>query len=54
VVLAANGWPSTGHSRLSLFLIPSGVKTGEIAHVLRDGYAVSLLADGFRELIRAL
>ena len=31
-----------------LFLIPSSVKTGEIARVLREGYDVGLLTDGFR------
>lgn len=40
--------------RQALFLIPSSVKTGEIARVLREGYDVGLLTDGFRALIRAL
>src|SRR5262249_50375155 len=30
------------------------IKAGEIARVLREGYDVSLLNDGFRELIRRL
>lgn len=38
----------------TLFFIPSSVKTGEIARVLREGYDVGLLTDGFRALIRAL
>ena len=38
----------------SLHLIPSSVRTGEIARVLREGYDVGLLNDGFRGLIRAL
>ena len=37
-----------------VFLVPSSVKAGEIARVLRDGYDVGLLSDGFRELIQAL
>ena len=37
-----------------IFLIPSSIKAGEIARVLREGYDVSLLNDGFRELVRAL
>ncbi|MBD2104016.1 MinD/ParA family protein [Leptolyngbya sp. FACHB-261] len=38
----------------SVFLIPSSIKVGEIARVLREGYNVRLLNDGFRNLIRAL
>ena len=37
-----------------IFLVPSSIKAGEIARVLRDGYDVGLLNDGFRELIEAL
>jgi MinD-like ATPase involved in chromosome partitioning or flagellar assembly len=37
-----------------VFLIPSSIKAGEIARVLREGYDVGLLNDGFRELIRRL
>ena len=37
-----------------LFLVPSSIKAGEIARVLREGYDVGLLNDGFRELTRAL
>lgn len=33
-----------------IFLIPSSLKTGEIARILREGYDVSLLNDGFRAL----
>lgn len=35
-------------------LIPSSIKAGEIARVLREGYDVGLLNDGFHELIEAL
>jgi MinD-like ATPase involved in chromosome partitioning or flagellar assembly len=37
-----------------IFLIPSSIKAGEIARVLREGYDVSLLNDGFHELIEKL
>ena len=37
-----------------LFLIPSSLKTGEIARILREGYDVARLNDGFQELIRQL
>lgn len=38
----------------SIFLIPSSLKAGEIARVLREGYDVGLLSDGFQDLIRDL
>ena len=38
----------------TLFLIPSSLRTGEIARVLREGYDVARLNDGFRELQDAL
>ncbi len=37
-----------------VFLVPSSIKPGEIARVLREGYDVGLLNDGFRDLIRTL
>jgi MinD-like ATPase involved in chromosome partitioning or flagellar assembly len=37
-----------------LFLIPSSMKVGDIARVLREGYDVGVLRDGFHELIEAL
>lgn len=37
-----------------LFLIPSSIKAGEIARVLREGYDVGLLNDGFHNLIQKL
>ncbi len=37
-----------------VFLIPSSIKAGEIARVLREGYDVGLLNDGFTELIDTL
>ncbi len=37
-----------------LFLIPSSLSAGSIARILREGYDVALLNDGFRALSRAL
>lgn len=38
----------------SIHLVPSSLNPGEIARVLREGYDVSRLIDGIRELIAAL
>lgn len=37
-----------------VFLIPSSMKAGDIARVLREGYDVGVLRDGLHELISAL
>ena len=37
-----------------IYLVPSSVKTSEIARVLREGYDVGLLNDGFQDLIKTL
>jgi septum site-determining protein MinD len=37
-----------------IFLIPSSIKAGEIARVLREGYDVGLLNDGFQDLLTNL
>jgi MinD-like ATPase involved in chromosome partitioning or flagellar assembly len=37
-----------------VFLIPSSIKAGEIARVLREGYDVGLLNDGFHKLVEDL
>lgn len=37
-----------------IFLIPSSIRAGEIAKVLREGYEVGLLNDGFRDLVKTL
>ena len=37
-----------------LYLIPSSIKAGEIARVLREGYDVGLLNDGFHSLVEDL
>ncbi len=42
--------PVTG----KLFLIPSSINTADIVRVLHDGYGVSFLSDGFRNLIAEL
>lgn len=38
----------------NLFLVPASLKTGEIARVVREGYDMELLDDGYRELIERL
>jgi len=38
----------------ALYLVPSSMKAGDIARVLREGYDVSTLNDGFRDLVKAL
>lgn len=38
----------------SLCLIPSSIKAGQIARILREGYDVARLNDGLNELIKAL
>ncbi|MGF1504166.1 MAG: MinD/ParA family protein [Anaerolineae bacterium] len=37
-----------------IFLVPSSIKPGEIARVLREGYDVGLLNDGFHDLLDEL
>lgn len=49
-VTASLGTGFTGQ----VFLIPSSIRAGEIAKVLREGYEVGLLNDGFRDLVKAL
>ncbi|GAB4150691.1 MAG: MinD/ParA family protein [Cyanobacteria bacterium J069] len=43
-----------GSDRSKVYLVPSSVKAGEIARVLREGYDVGLLNEGFRELMETL
>jgi septum site-determining protein MinD len=40
--------------RPRLFLIPSSLRTGEIARILREGYDVALLNDGLQDLLKRL
>ncbi len=37
-----------------VFLIPSSLRTGEIARILREGYDVALLNDGLHDLLKRL
>ncbi len=37
-----------------IYLIPSSIRAGEIARVLREGYDVSMLNEGFRALVKRL
>jgi septum site-determining protein MinD len=45
---------SIGLPQGKLFLIPSSIKPNEIAKVLREGYDVGMLSDGFQEVIEKL
>jgi len=38
----------------AFFLIPASLKTGDIVRILREGYDVARLNDGFQELVRVL
>lgn len=38
----------------ALYLVPSSMKAGDIARVLRRGYDIEILNDGFRELVKGL
>jgi MinD-like ATPase involved in chromosome partitioning or flagellar assembly len=51
--LIAEGMNHTA-AKGSLYLIPSSIKASEIARVLREGYDVVRLNDGFQELISSL
>ncbi|MGG6296225.1 MinD/ParA family ATP-binding protein [Leptolyngbya sp. AN02str] len=37
-----------------LYLVPSSVRADDIARILKDGYDVKLLNDGFRQLVKRL
>ncbi len=37
-----------------IFLVPSSIKAGEIARVVREGYDVNMLNDGFHDLVEKL
>jgi septum site-determining protein MinD len=54
VTSSAIGRTTEGDDRPRIFLIPSSIKTGEIARVLREGYDVARLNDGFHDLIQGL
>lgn len=38
----------------AIYLIPSSIRAGEIARVIREGYDVGILHDGLRDLIKKL
>jgi MinD-like ATPase involved in chromosome partitioning or flagellar assembly len=46
--------PAVAAQRGAVFLIPSSAKTGEITRILREGYDVGLLSDGFQNLLSRL
>lgn len=46
--------PQVAARRGSVFLVPSSIKAAEIAKVLREGYDVGLLNDGFQSLLDKL
>lgn len=48
------GKASTADERPRIFLIPSSMRTGEIARILREGYEVSRLNDGLHDVIKEL
>jgi MinD-like ATPase involved in chromosome partitioning or flagellar assembly len=51
-LIAEQGNAGTVKGRL--YLVPSSIKAGEIARILREGYDVIRLNDGFQQLIRSL
>jgi MinD-like ATPase involved in chromosome partitioning or flagellar assembly len=51
-VLKQNG--SEVHRDSAIYLIPSSIKVGEISKILREGYSVSRLNDGFKQIIQKL
>ncbi|WNZ43941.1 MinD/ParA family protein [Leptolyngbya boryana CZ1] len=46
--------PEIAQSNGSVYLIPSSIKAGEIARILNEGYSVTLLNDGLRNLCKEL
>jgi MinD-like ATPase involved in chromosome partitioning or flagellar assembly len=48
----ANGAPALAAG--AVYLVPSSIRAGEIARILREGYDVELLSDGFQRLIEQL
>ena len=43
-----------GNIKGQIYLIPASIKAGEIARILREGYDVGLLNDGFRDLVKEM
>jgi MinD-like ATPase involved in chromosome partitioning or flagellar assembly len=50
----AQGGPGAIPAGGKVFLTPSSIKVGEIARILREGYDVGLLNDGFQNLVKEL
>ncbi len=48
------GRESVADEKAKLYLIPSSIRTGEIARILREGYDVRRLNDGFQDLVKEL
>jgi MinD-like ATPase involved in chromosome partitioning or flagellar assembly len=46
--------PAVAAKKGTIYLIPSSIKAGEIARILKDGYDVGLLNDGFQDLLERL
>jgi MinD-like ATPase involved in chromosome partitioning or flagellar assembly len=46
--------PQVTQNRGKLFLIPSSMNVGEISRILREGYNVALLNNGFKKLVSSL
>ena len=54
VTESAIGQVGPNDERPRIFLIPSSMQVGEIARVLREGYDVARLNDGFQDLLQDL
>lgn len=54
VTSTAIGSVGADEERPRLFLIPASINSGEIGRVLKEGYDVGLLNDGFKQLIKQL
>jgi MinD-like ATPase involved in chromosome partitioning or flagellar assembly len=54
VTTRAIGAATDEADRPRLFLIPSSLRSGEIARILREGYDVALLNDGLHDLLKRL
>ncbi|MFP5270958.1 MinD/ParA family ATP-binding protein [Coleofasciculus sp.] len=46
--------PEVSKNQGKLFLIPSSMNVGEISRILREGYNVALLNNGFKKLVSSL
>jgi septum site-determining protein MinD len=54
VTMRAIGSVDENADRPRLYVIPSSLKTGEIARILREGYDVARLNDGLQDLLKRL